>query len=176
MNWRDGIYDCMCGLTNKNPDQILPDGSAAYRNATLANFAAELMGAKAIPVDEKALERTVTKDFEGVTANIRLTKNPASWTEALRGVDSQNVVLIVNARQVDGIDTSWLWDVSFASLKVKNVVVTGERALDIAYRLHVEGIEAEVVDSFDKAIKKFPRGSKVSVLAAYTAFFGLVNK
>ena len=176
MNWRDGIYDCMCGLTNKNPDQILPDGSAAYRNATLANFAAELMGAKAIPVDEKALERTVTKDYEGVTANIRLTKNPASWTEALRGVDSQNVVLIVNARQVDGIDTSWLWDVSFASLKVKNVVVTGERALDIAYRLHVEGIEAEVVDSFDKAIKKFPRGSKVSVLAAYTAFFGLVNK
>jgi len=176
MNWRGGIYDCSCGLTNKNPDQLLPDGSAAYRNATLANIAAELMGAKPIPVDEKALERSVTKDYAGVTAHIRLTKNPASWTEALRGVDSQNVVLIVNARQVDGIDTSWLWDVSFASLKGKNVVVTGERALDIAYRLHVEGIEAEVVDSFDKAIKKFPRGSKVSVLAAYTAFFGLVSK
>ena len=175
MNWRGGIYDCLCGLTNKNPDQLLPDGSAAYRNATLANIAAELMGAKPIPVDEKALERSVTKDYAGVTANIRLTKNPASWTEALRGVDSQNVVLIVNARQVDGIDTSWLWDVSFASLKGKNVVVTGERALDIAYRLHVEGVEAAVVDSFDKAIKKFPRGSRVSVLSAYTAFFGLVK-
>ena len=176
MNWRGGIYDCSCGLTNNNPNQLFSDGSAAYRNATLANFAAEFIGAKAIPVDEKALERSVIKEFDGVSATIRLTKNPASWTEALRGVDSQNVVLIVNARQVDGIDTSWLWDVSFAPLKGKNVVVTGERALDIAYRLHVEGIEAEVVDSFDKAIKKFPSGSKVSVLAAYTAFFGLVSK
>ena len=176
MNWRGGIYDCACGLTNKNPDQLLSPGSAAYRNATLANIAAELMGAKAIPVDEKALERSVTKDYAGVTANIRLTKNPASWTEALLGVDSQDVVLVVNARQVDGIDTSWLWDVSFGSLKGKNVVVTGERALDIAYRLHVEGIEAEVVDTFEKVIKKFSKGSKVSVLAAYTAFFGLVSK
>ena len=175
MNWRGGIYDCSCGLSNKNPDQLLPDGSAAYRNATLANIAAELMGAKAIPVDEKSLERSVEKDFDGVSATIRLTKNPASWTEALRGVDSDDVVLVVNAREVDGIDTSWLWDVSFASLKGKRVVVTGERALDIAYRLHVEGIESEIVDTFDKAIKKFSKGSKVSVLAAYTAFFGLVK-
>ena len=175
MNWRGGIYDCSCGLTNKNPDQLFSDGSAAYRNATLANIAAELMGAKAIPVDEKALERSVIKNFDGVSANIRLTKNPASWAEALRGVDSDDVVLVVNAREVDGIDTSWLWDVSFASLKGKRVVVTGERALDIAYRLHVEGVESEIVDTFEKAIKKFSKGSKVSVLAAYTAFFGLVK-
>ena len=175
MNWRGGIYDCSCGLSNKSPDQLLPDGSAAYRNATLANIAAQVLGAKPIPIDEKALERSVTKDYAGVIANIRLTKNPASWNEALLGVDSNDVILIVNARQVDGIDTSWLWDVSFASLKGKRVVVTGERALDIAYRLHVEGIEAEVVENFDKAVKKFPSGSKVSVLAAYTAFFGLVK-
>jgi len=176
MNWRGGIYDCVCGLTNKKPDQLLPAGSAAYRNATLANIAAQLMGAKPILVDEKALERSVTKDYAGVTANIRLTKNPASWNEALLGVDSNDVILIVNARQVDGIDTSWLWDVSFASLKGKHVIVTGERALDIAYRLHVEGVEASVMDSFEKAIKQFPSGSHVSVLAAYTAFFGLVSK
>jgi len=176
MNWRGGIYDCVCGLTNKKPNQLLPGGSAAYRNATLANIAAQAMGAKPIPVDEKALERSVTKDYAGVTANIRLTKNPASWNEALIGVDSNDVILIVNARQVDGIDTSWLWDVCFASLKGKNVFVTGERALDVAYRLHVEGMEATVVDSFEKAIKQFPHGSRISVLAAYTAFFGLVSK
>ena len=176
MHWKGGIYDCSCGLTNKKYDKLFPDGSAAYRNATLANIAAELMGAKAIPIDESALERSVTKEYGGVSANIRLTKNPASWTEALRGVNTDDVILIVNARQVDGIDTSWLWDVSFASLKGKNVIVTGEQALDIAYRLHVEGVEAVVVDNFDKAIKKFSSGSKVSVLAAYTAFFGLVSK
>ena len=79
LKWHDGIYDCTCGLTNKNPDQLLPAGSAAYRNATLANIAAQVMGAKPIQVDEKALERSVTKEYAGVTANIRLTKNPASW-------------------------------------------------------------------------------------------------
>ena len=127
-------------------------------------------------MDEAALERSVIKFYSGVQATIRLTKNPASWTEALHSVQGNDVILVLNARQVDGLDTSWLWDVSFASLKGKNVVVTGERALDMAYRLHVEGVESQVVESFDKAIKEFPQGSRVSVLAAYTAFFGLVNK
>jgi UDP-N-acetylmuramyl tripeptide synthase len=176
MNWMGGIYDCTCGLTNKKYDHLLPAGSAAYRNATLANIAGEVIGAKPIAVDEAALERSVIKNYSGVEATIRLTKNPASWTEALAGVHENDVILILNARQVDGIDTSWLWDVSFTGLKGKHVVVTGERALDMAYRLHVEGIESQVVESFDKAIKEFPQGSKVSVLAAYTAFFGLVSK
>jgi UDP-N-acetylmuramyl tripeptide synthase len=176
MNWVGGIYDCTCGLTNKKYDHLLPAGSAAYRNATLANIAGEVIGAKPIAVDEAALERSVIKNYSGVEATIRLTKNPASWTEALAGVHGDDVILILNARQVDGIDTSWLWDVSFSGLKGKNVVVTGERALDMAYRLHVEGIESQVVESFENAIKEFPQGSRVSVLAAYTAFFGLVSK
>ena len=176
MNWAGGIYDCECGLTNKKADQKLPAGSAAYRNATLANIAGELIGAKPIAIDETALERSVIKDYSGVAATLRLTKNPASWTEALHSVNGNDVILVLNARQVDGIDTSWLWDVSFAGLKDKYVVVTGERALDMAYRLHVEGIESTIADNFDKAIKEFPQGSHVSVLAAYTAFFGLVSK
>jgi UDP-N-acetylmuramyl tripeptide synthase len=176
MNWNGGIYDCACGLTNKHPDQIYPDGSAACRNATLANIAAGVMGAAPLPIDEKALERSAEKVINGVRVEIRLTKNPASWTEALKGVDTHEVILVLNARQVDGIDTSWLWDVSFASLKGKEVVVCGERALDMAYRLHVEGIECEVVENFDQATQCFEKGHKVNVLAAYTAFFGLVNK
>jgi UDP-N-acetylmuramyl tripeptide synthase len=176
LNWAGGMYDCECGLTNKSADKKLASGSAAYRNATLANIAGELIGAQPISIDEAALERSVVNDYSGVKATLRLTKNPASWTEALSGVKTEDVILVLNARQVDGIDTSWLWDVSFAGLKDKRVIVTGERALDMAYRLHVEGIESIVVETFDKAIKEFPRGSHVSVLAAYTAFFGLVNK
>jgi UDP-N-acetylmuramyl tripeptide synthase len=176
MNWNGGIFDCECGLNNKVSDHTYPDGSAAYRNATLANIAVGLLGAPPLPIDEKALERSVTKEINGVQTEIRLTKNPASWTEALKGVDTNYVILILNARQVDGIDTSWLWDVSFASLKGKKVVVCGERALDMAYRLHVEGIESQVVENIDQATKQFEKGQKVNVLAAYTAFFGLVNK
>jgi len=176
LNWSGGVYECSCGLNNKTADQTFPDGSAGYRNAVLANIAGEVMGAKPIDIDAKALERTITKEIGGSTATIRLTKNPASWTEALRGVDSNNVILILNARQVDGLDTSWLWDVSYASLKGKKVVVCGERGLDMAYRLHVEGIENTLVDSFEEAMSAFPAGSRVSVLAAYTAFFALASK
>ena len=133
------------------------------------------MGAKPIAINESELERSVIKNYDGVSAKLRLTKNPASWTEALAGVSSDEVILILNARQVDGIDTSWLWDISFESLRDKTILVTGERALDLAYRLHVQGIKSEVVETFEKAIKKFPKSSKVDVLAAYTAYFGLVN-
>ena len=76
---------------------------------------------------------------------------------------------------MDGIDTSWIWDVSYASLAGKRVVVTGERGADLAYRLHVEGVQNTLVDSFDEAIAVFGVGS-VEVLSAYTAFFGLVGR
>jgi len=176
LNWSGGIYSCGCALTNKIADGTFPDGSAGYRNAILANVACEIVGAKSIEVDGKALERTITKHVAGSTATIRLTKNPASWTEALRGVDSKNVVLILNARQVDGLDTSWLWDVSYMSLKGKKVIVCGERGMDLSYRLQVEGVANTLVDTFENAMNQFPSGSEVSVLAAYTAFFTLASK
>ena len=175
LKWSRNNYKCSCGLTNQGAEKELEDGSAAYRNAHLANIAAAVVGAKPITINESELERSVIKNYDGVSAKLRLTKNPASWTEALAGVSSDEVILILNARQVDGIDTSWLWDISFESLRDKTILVTGERALDLAYRLHVQGIKSEVVETFEKAIKKFPKSSKVDVLAAYTAYFGLVN-
>ena len=175
LKWNRNNFKCSCGLTNSNPDQSFDSGSAAYRNATMANVIGELFGAKPIAIDEKSLERSVDQIYKGVKANIRLTKNPASWSEALKSVTGLNAVLIVNAREVDGIDTSWLWDISFATLSGKHVVVCGERALDIAYRLHVEGIEAEITSNFADALAKFEKGSDVHVLAAYTAFHELVN-
>jgi UDP-N-acetylmuramyl tripeptide synthase len=175
MKWNKNNYKCSCGLTNTNPDQEYENGSAAYRNSVLANVAGSVIGTKPIAINEAELERSVVKDYKGVIAKLRLTKNPASWEEALRSVSSQDVVLIVNARQVDGIDTSWLWDISFETLRNRRVIVTGERALDIAYRLHVQGIKSEQSESFEKAISKFTPGSSVDVLAAYTAYFGLVG-
>ncbi|CAB4696326.1 unannotated protein [freshwater metagenome] len=175
LKWNRNNFKCSCGLTNSNPDQSFDSGSAAYRNATMANVIGELFGAKPIAIDEKSLERSVDQIYKGVKASIRLAKNPASWSEALKSVTGLNAVLIVNAREVDGIDTSWLWDISFATLSGKHVVVCGERALDIAYRLHVEGIEAEITSNFADAIAKFEKGSDVHVLAAYTAFHELVN-
>jgi UDP-N-acetylmuramyl tripeptide synthase len=173
LTWARNNYSCTCGLTNKISELKFKKGSAAYRNAILANIVGEIVGASQVDFEESALERSVTKEIEGKRAHFRLTKNPASWTEALQAELTPEVILVLNARQVDGIDTSWLWDVSFKALKGHKVFVCGERALDMAYRIHVEGIEAEVVASVDLAMAQC-KGSDVSVLSAYTAFFELV--
>jgi len=181
LDWNNGNYHCDCGLSNEYADHVFDGGSAGYRNFVLASIAADLAGVHnalsniELRNDFRGMERATEKVFAGVKARLRLTKNPASWTEALQGVTGNNVILVLNAREVDGIDTSWIWDVSYASLAGKKVVVTGERGADLAYRLHVEGVESTLVDTFDEAIAVFGVGS-VEVLAAYTAFFGLVNR
>ena len=168
MKWSSGSYECSCGLSNKSYDKLLVATSAPERNSILANIAGSVIGAPWLEV-----ERTISIESGGVTASIRLTKNPASWTEALTGINSNQVILILNAREVDGIDTSWLYDVDFQILQGRKVVVTGERALDIQYRLHVQGIESIAAESFATAISQFSSGEHVQVLSAYTAFFEL---
>lgn len=173
LTWLRGNYSCVCGLTNKISDVKFKKGSASFRNAAMANLVGDIVGAQPVEFTESQLERSVTKEFVGKRAHFRLTKNPASWSEALRAELFPDVILVLNARQVDGIDTSWLWDVSFAALKGHRVIVCGERALDMAYRIHIEGIESSVVESFEEAIA-LAEGIEISVLSAYTAFFELV--
>jgi UDP-N-acetylmuramyl tripeptide synthase len=174
LDWDGGLYSCRCGLNNHNSDQKYEADSAGMRNQILANVTAQLFGVPWHEVDPTMLDRKISKSFGGATCSVRLTKNPASWREALRGVSGDKVILILNAREVDGIDTSWLWDVDFSSLRGKHVVVTGERGIDLAYRLHVQGIENELVADFGAASSVF--SGPVEVLAAYTAFHGLVGK
>jgi len=90
-------------------------------------------------------------------------------------VKGNNIILILNAREVDGIDTSWLWDVSFDALRGKKIIVCGERAHDIHYRLHVAGIENTQAKSVSNAFAHFAATDNVEVLAAYTAFTQLVS-
>lgn len=174
LQWNSSGFTCACGLTNAKADTNRNPGSAAYRNAELANIAGAQLGAPQIIFDTKKLERAVEKKISGISSSIRLVKNPASWSEALAGLESSSVVLILNAREVDGIDTSWLWDVSFEALRGKKVVVCGERAIDMAYRLHVAGINNVLEKNSAAAFSHFTSKDKVEVLAAYTAFFGLV--
>ena len=173
LKWNSTGYKCSCGLSNQGADIRLSADSAAMRNALMANAVGEILGARAGEINKEELERAVTKDINNSRVKIRLTKNPASWREALSGLSQNKIILILNAREVDGIDTSWLWDVSYASLRGKKVVVCGERGLDFAYRLSVEGVSNECVATFDEALTHF--SGLVEVLAAYTAFFKLVS-
>ena len=98
-----------------------------------------------------------------------LAKNPESWREALTQITHQSVILSVNARGIDGRDTSWLWDIDYSSLLGKQVVCTGDRKLDIAYRLRVQGIDVSLAEDFSAAVTAC-QNPKVQAIASYTAF------
>lgn len=106
--------------------------------------------------------------------HLLLAKNPAGWQEALSMVDrdADGVVIAVNAKQGDGEDVSWLWDVKFEDFGDTHVIASGERATDLAVRLTYGGIDHERIPDPVEAIRACPPG-RVEVLANYTALLNL---
>ena len=118
----------------------------------------------------------------GRPVRLLLAKNPAGWTAIFDLLDEAGgpavpVVLSVNARTADGLDTSWLWDVPFERLAGRSVVATGDRRLDLAVRLRYGGVDHDVVDgplaALDHAVGRSEDGATVDFLGNYTAFADL---
>ena len=78
-------------------------------------------------------------------------------------------LLSINARDPDGLDTSWLFDVDFSPLAGRSVLITGDRAFDLAVRLDVNEIPFRHVRTFAEALGATPPG-RLEVIANYTAF------
>lgn len=179
LNWSSGDYSCPCGLGTQFPDvraEKKLDGP--QRNTVLVIEAARLMGAEILADEaQELINQSPDRIHEFVIADKKvathLAKNPESWRQALRDVSADQVVLSVNARGVDGRDTSWLWDIDYSGLRGKKVVCTGERRLDIAYRLSVQGIDVSVAPSFSNAVESFPTGP-LQAIVSYTAFQDLL--
>jgi UDP-N-acetylmuramyl tripeptide synthase len=116
--------------------------------------------------------RYLTTSWEGTRARLLLAKNPAGWVEALSMLPERKVgvVVAVNARAADGRDPSWLWDVPFEVLAGRTAVATGERARDVAVRLHYAGVDHARIDDPAAALRLAGRVGPVEVLANYTAF------
>lgn len=175
LDWSSGDYTCSCGLGSALP-QIRADKNlrGPGRNSVLAIEAARLMGAEisaqaAAEITAEAPDRVSTFTIAGTQLPTRLAKNPESWREALAATTAGTVVLSINARGIDGRDTSWLWDVDYSPLRGRNVICTGDRRLDIAYRLHVQGANVQVANSMVEAIE-LAGPSDVEAIASYTAF------
>jgi UDP-N-acetylmuramyl tripeptide synthase len=152
-------------------------GQANRGNAALAIAAAHHLGV----APEAALQQlqTVTHiagryrliHAEGCDAQLLLAKNPASWKEmlAVLGSRDNSVVLSVNAREADGKDPSWLWDVPFELHKGKRIVVTGERADDLRVRLDYAEVPHGTATDVVAALQQLS-GDRVDVVGNYTAF------
>lgn len=179
LDWSSRDYSCPCGLGAQLPD-VRADKrlNGPQRNAVLVIEAARLMGAE-ILADEaqdlisKSPDRIHEFSVPGRKVPTHLAKNPESWRQALGDVTAGQVVLSVNARGIDGRDTSWLWDIDYSKLLGKKVVCTGERRLDVAYRLSVQGIDVSVASSFAEAVAVCA-GQPVQAIVSYTAFQDLL--
>ncbi|MDR7543427.1 MAG: MurT ligase domain-containing protein [Armatimonadota bacterium] len=115
-----------------------------------------------------------------------LAKNPAGFNEVLRTVllaEAAPVVLIaINDLIADGRDISWLWDVDFEVLRdrARAVVVTGQRAEDMALRLKYAGVPADrcVMEkdwwqALERGLGWLRDGERLYVLPTYTAMLRL---
>jgi UDP-N-acetylmuramyl tripeptide synthase len=191
-------YLCICGFKKPSPSWILrsdilsgPDnqrvevrsaipGTAAMGNAARAVIAAQRFGISIID-STNAISRVTSVDGRfaklqiGKTVfRLLLSKNPASWRETLQtsSTGPHAVALVVNANTQDGKDTSWLWDVDFSPLHGRNVVVTGERRLDVSARLTVNEIAHQIVENEVAAAEIFG-AVPADLIASYTAFHRL---
>ncbi len=106
---------------------------------------------------------------DGRAIRLLLAKNPAGWLEAFDMADRAPTLLSINARDPDGLDTSWLFDVDFAPLAGRQVLITGDRAYDLAVRLEVNEVPFRHVPTFADAVAAVPPG-RLEVIANYTAF------
>jgi len=106
---------------------------------------------------------------DGRAIRLLLAKNPAGWLEAFDMADRAPTLLSINARDPDGLDTSWLFDVDFAPLRGRQVLITGDRAYDLAVRLDVNEVPFQHVTTFSQALSAVPPG-RLEVIANYTAF------
>jgi len=149
--------------------------NVAMAAATAAVLGVEpALGVRTAAGVEGAAGRYRVVEVGDTRLRLLLAKNPASWQETLRFLPPppSPVVLVLNARDPDGHDPSWIWDVRFEELGDRPVICTGDRASDLSVRLAYAGIAHEWQPDVDRVVDQLA-GSEwptVDVVANYSAF------
>ncbi len=123
-------------------------------------------------------ERVTLKS--GVHLVLFLIKNPVGFNQVvnvLRAIPGRkDVVMAINDRIADGQDVSWLWDVDVEMVVDQEMHVTtaGDRAADMALRLHYAGQSRDTItieSSFKRLVSELRRKHErpVYCLLTYTA-------
>ncbi|WP_435199944.1 MurT ligase domain-containing protein [Janibacter sp. GS2] len=171
------------------PVSLRQRGLAAMINATAATTTAKhLLGADfRYEAAEQAL-RTVAPPFgrgeiidaDGTPLELVLVKNPAGFTVALGtyGSTPTATMIAINDDYADGRDVSWLYDVSFESLREKGVALTtGVRGWDMALRLQYDDVpvgatEVDLAQALDTFLADHA-GEPKRIFTSYTAMLAL---
>ncbi len=141
--------------------------------AGLERFAAAFGRFERIPMGDRALL-------------VLLVKNPAGANEAVRtlvaGGAPRLALLALNDEIADGRDVSWIWDIDLEPLLdgLERVIVSGERAAEMALRCKYGGfhenaieIEPDLARALDRGLELTPAPGELVILPTYTAMLGL---
>jgi UDP-N-acetylmuramyl tripeptide synthase len=191
------------GLESASFDLVAPEGTRRVTlalpglyNVYNALAAAALCLALDVPIDDvvaglgrfsAAFGRFERIELEGRRLLMLLIKNPAGANEAIRTVvdgGAPKVALIaLNDAIADGRDVSWIWDVDFEPLldAVETLVVTGDRAEELALRFLYAGVPRERIEvvprslaaALDRAVELTDEAAEIVCLPTYTAMLAL---
>ena len=119
-------------------------------------------------------------------AKVMLVKNPAGCNQVLDFLQNikEKFVLVVclNDRGADGTDISWIWDADFEKLcelsgRLEKVIVSGDRAPDMAVRVKYAGVDPRFVDmerDYEKLVTGLEAEERpIYMIPTYTAMLEL---
>ena len=119
-------------------------------------------------------------------AKVMLVKNPAGCNQVLDFLQNvrEKFILVVclNDRGADGTDISWIYDADFEKLsalagRLERVIVSGDRAADMAVRIKYAGIDPRFVSverDYEKLVAELAEQERpVYMIPTYTAMLEL---
>lgn len=123
--------------------------------------------------------------IDGKPVLIQLIKNPAGASQAISAVaadEKARIMVAINDNLADGRDISWLWDADFEQLAghPRQIIVSGQRAEDMAVRMKYAGMNSELISTnskLDKALEQaldmVQPGETLWILPTYTCLLEL---
>lgn len=181
---KDGLVDVENVLISLPAIYNVYNAVGAVCAYTAAGFKREDI-LKSLSVTSSSFGRMETFDLDGVDVQMILVKNPAGCNQALTYVtsmeDEYEAVICLNDKTADGHDISWIWDAEYERLANDNslskLIVSGDRAEDIALRLKYGGIDEskiELIKGWDNLVNAMKNSKHpVFVLPNYTSMLAL---
>lgn len=163
---------------------------------SLYNYAALAAAVKAFGLPRTAMRdvfahapqpagRNETFEKDGRKMVLNLIKNPTGANEVMKVIERdpepKDIVIVLNDREQDGTDVSWIYDTQFEKLMTPatgGIWCSGLRANDMALRLYYGGwtgpltVRENLADALKEAGKD---GRTVYVIATYTALLPARN-
>ena len=192
-----GIWDCKkCGLKREKPSLssslFYPlEGLYNQYNTNASSLFAKLSNIpnttlkKALKSFTPAFGRQEKISLNNKDVQIFLSKNPISFNESLSTIGThspKNLLIVLNDRVPDGLDISWIWDITIeASLDKKTkIFISGDRLWEMYLRLKYSSFQnlfpfENLNEAIQKAIASTKNDEILYVLPNYSAKLEIRN-